>query len=119
MKTKKQTFVCLRQLASFFLFLLFTFALTVTTAISQDDPQSTSELQPASKVSGSGGGGLAVSKYNGSVSYTYPISTQSIGGHSLNVSLNYCGSVSHRSFKYYENTGGLDEWYTKDKVSPE
>lgn len=50
------------------------------------------------KQKGSGGGGFSVSPTNGAVNFTYPISTHSVGGSPINVSLNYCGSVTYTAF---------------------
>ena len=47
-------------------------------------------------------GKLAISTANGSVSYSYPISSSMIGGHQMEVTLNYCGAVSFTTFTKYQ-----------------
>lgn len=47
-------------------------------------------------------GNLAVSNQNGNVSYVYPISSFTSGGHSVTTSLSYCGSVQFTAFKDYD-----------------
>jgi RHS repeat-associated protein len=55
-------------------------------------------------------GKLVVSTANGSVSYSYPISSSQIGGHQIDVTLNYCGAVSFTIFGKYQqaNHPGMD-----------
>lgn len=46
-------------------------------------------------------GRLGISASSGSVSYSYPISQQSLDGHPINVALNYASSVEHTAFFRY------------------
>jgi hypothetical protein len=46
-------------------------------------------------------GKLMVAGANGSVSYSYPISTQVRGGYPINVTLNYAGAVSFTTYRSY------------------
>lgn len=46
-------------------------------------------------------GKLAVNNQNGGVTYSYPISSFTSGGHPVNVTLNYCGAVQFTCFKDY------------------
>jgi len=47
-------------------------------------------------------GKLVVSNSNGNVSYSYPISSHMEGGHMMDVTLNYCGSVGFTAFTRYQ-----------------
>jgi RHS repeat-associated protein len=68
-------------------------------------------------------GHLIVSNANGSVSYSYPISSSQIGGHQMDVSLNYCPAVSFTAYASYQqathpgagvhNAGGLYSGWSK------
>jgi|GEM_PF-1072303 len=49
-------------------------------------------------------GKLVVSNSNGNVSYSYPISSHMEGGHTMDVTLNYCGSVAFTAFTKYQQS---------------
>jgi hypothetical protein len=74
-------------------------------AVAQDEelPSEIGDLQNQLSVStgGMSAGGLSISKANGNVSYTYPISSYSVSGYPVNVSLNYCGGVAMTTFNKY------------------
>jgi len=65
------------------------------------DGNNTSEAGKVGKGGGIGGG-VNVSALSGNVNYTYPISTHSVDGYGVNVSLNYCGSVSMTSYSVFD-----------------
>lgn len=47
-------------------------------------------------------GNLAINNQNGNVSYVYPISSFTSGGHQVTSTLSYCGSVQFTAFKDYD-----------------
>jgi len=69
------------------------------------------------------GGGLSIEPSNGNVSYSYPISSHSVSGYPINVSLNYCGGASMTTFTTYSvrtdpSCDGCDGWNQFFKLQP-
>jgi RHS repeat-associated protein len=81
----------------------------LTQSIPAQDIRAVNDLENAAALSdqqGFGGttavdGRLSVSAGTGGVMYSYPISRQSLGGHSIDTRLNYCGAVSSTAYIGY------------------